>query len=78
MLYRVLDGIMGFSNMLNRWLIETQEKKMLNPELKLTEIAEFITVSINGCTAIYASSRDPGIWKHTISQLTYYIDSLKK
>ena len=77
-LNRVIDGIMGFSNMLYRWLMEAQEKKRLKSGLALNEIAEFITISVNGCTALYASSHDPESWKLTLSQLKYYIQSLKK
>jgi TetR/AcrR family transcriptional repressor of nem operon len=75
---RVLDGVMGFSNMLNQWLLEAQEKQMPKSGLDLKDIAKFITVSINGCTTIYASSRDPAIWKLTNSQLKFYINSLKR
>lgn len=77
-LNRVIDGIIGFSNMLHRWLLEAQEKNRLKSGLALNEIADFITISVNGCTALYASTRDPVSWKLTLSQLRYYIHSLEK
>ena len=73
----VLQGISGFSTMINNWLKEADEKGMLKPGLNLTEIAQFIIVSINGCAALYASTRDPKIWKLTLTQLNSYIDGLK-
>ena len=73
----VLQGISGFSTMINNWLKEADEKGMLKPGLNLTEIAQFIIVSINGCAALYASTRDPKIWKLTLTQLNSYINGLK-
>ncbi|MCD4678313.1 MAG: TetR/AcrR family transcriptional regulator [Desulfobacula sp.] len=74
----ILKGITGFSNVITRWLKEAHEKEMLKPGLNFNEIANFIIVSINGCAALYPSSRDPEIWKLTLKQLNYYINGLKK
>lgn len=74
----VLDGIIGFSKVISRWLKEAHEKDMLKPGLNLNEIASFIVVSINGCAALYISIRDPEIWRLTLTQLNYYINELKK
>ena len=75
---RILQGIIGFSEVITRWLKEAHEKNMLKPGLNFNEIAKFIVVSINGCAALYPSIRDPEIWKLTLRQINYYINELKK
>jgi hypothetical protein len=50
---------------------------MLKPGLNFNEIAKFIVVAINGCAALYPSTRDPEIWKLTLKQINYYINGLK-
>jgi AcrR family transcriptional regulator len=74
----ILKGIVGFSNVIARWLKEANAKNLLKPGLNFDEISKFIVVSINGCAALYISTRDPEIWKLTLTQLGYYIDGLKK
>ncbi len=73
----ILKGIIGFSEVITMWLKEAYEKKMLKPGLNFNEIAKFIVVSINGCAALYPSTRDPEIWKLTLKQIKYYINGLK-
>ena len=75
---RILKGIMGFSGVIIRWLQEAKEKNILKSGLHFEEIAKFIIVSINGCAALYASTRDPEIWKLTLTQLNYYVDGLRQ
>jgi len=74
----ILKGIIGFSEVITLWLKEAHEKNMLKPRLNFNEIAKFIVVSINGCAALYPSTRDPEIWKLTLRQINYYINELKK
>ena len=74
----ILKGIIGFSEVITLWLKEAYEKNMLKPGLNFNEIAKFIVVSINGCAALYPSTRDPEIWKLTLRQINYYINELKK
>lgn len=74
----ILKGIIGFSEVITLWLKEAHEKNMLKPGLNFNEIAKFIVVSINGCAALYPSTRDPEIWKLTLKQINYYINGLKK
>jgi len=57
----ILKGIIGFSEVITLWLKEAHEKNMLKPGLNFNEIAKFIIVSINGCAALYPSTRDPEI-----------------
>ncbi|MBW2250736.1 MAG: TetR/AcrR family transcriptional regulator [Deltaproteobacteria bacterium] len=73
----ILKGIIGFSEVITLWLKEAYEKNMLKPGLNFNEIAKFIVVSINGCAALYPSTRDPEIWKLTLRQIKYYINGLK-
>ncbi len=73
----ILKGIIGFSEVITLWLKEAHEKNMLKPGLNFNEIAKFIVVSINGCAALYPSTRDPEIWKLTLRQINYYINGLK-
>jgi len=73
----ILKGIIGFSEVITIWLKEAHEKNMLKPGLNFNEIAKFIVVSINGCAALYPSTRDPEIWKLTLRQIKYYINGLK-
>lgn len=74
---RVLDGMMGFAEVIRGWLDEAKGKNLVRPDLDTRETARFIVVSISGCSALYASSRDPGIWKTTLTQLHHFIEGLK-
>jgi len=73
----ILKGIIGFSEVITLWLKEAYEKNMLKPGLNFNEIAKFIVVAINGCAALYPSTRDPEIWNLTLKQINYYINGLK-
>jgi len=73
----ILKGIIGFSEVITLWLKEANEKNMLKPGLNFNEIAKFIVVAINGCAALYPSTRDPETWKLTLRQINYYINELK-
>ena len=73
----ILKGIIGFSEVITLWLKEAYEKNMLKPGLNFNEISKFIVVAINGCAALYPSTRDPEIWKLTLKQIKYYINGLK-
>ena len=73
----ILKGIIGFSEVITLWLKEANEKNMIKPGLNFNEIAKFIVVAINGCAALYPSTRDPEIWKLTLRQINYYINGLK-
>lgn len=75
---KVLDGILGFSRLIRQWLKEADARGMLKPDLDLDDVAGFIVTNLNGCAAIYASSRDPEIIRLNISQLHHYLDQLEK
>lgn len=74
----VLKGFKSFIKLLRLWLAEAEEKGMLKAGLELDEIANFIVISLNGAAPIYAASKDPAVWRQTMSQLHFYIESLKK
>lgn len=75
---KVLEGFRKFSDLLCRWLGEAECKGMLKDGLDLCETANFIVIALNGAVPLYASSRDPAVWKQTISQLHLYIRALRK
>ena len=74
----ILRGFVRFSRLLRSWLKEADQKGMLKHGLNYKEISNFIVISLNGASALYAASRDPMIWKFTITQLRFYINQLKK
>ncbi|CCK81345.1 hypothetical protein [Desulfobacula toluolica] len=55
-----------------------QRKNMLKPGLDLNETAQFIVVTISGCSALYASTHDPRIWNFILAQLNWFMNGLKK
>ena len=75
---RVLEGFKKFSGLLCRWLREAECKGMLKDGLNLCETANFIVISLNGAVPLYASGKDPAVWKQTISQLHLYIRTLRR
>lgn len=74
----ILRGFVRFSRLLRLWLEEAEAEGILKEGLDLKEIANFIVISVNGAAPLYAASRDPMIWKQTISQLHHYIGQLRR
>ncbi|MBU0767490.1 MAG: TetR/AcrR family transcriptional regulator [Proteobacteria bacterium] len=74
----ILKGFVKFSGLIRDWLKEADQKEMLKDGLDLDEIAHFIVISLNGAAPLYAATRDPRVWKQTISQLHYYINQLRR
>ena len=75
---QVLQGFKSFTDLLHSWLEEAEEKGMLQDGLDLYEVANFIVISINGAGPLYSSSKNPDVWKQTMSQLRLYLTQLKK
>jgi len=75
---RVLEGFKGFAALLHLWLEEAAQQGLLKDGLNLPEIANFMVISLNGAAPLYASSQDPAVWKQTMAQLYFYINSLRK
>jgi hypothetical protein len=74
----VLAGFKGFAERLRLWLEEADRQGMLKEGLNLDEIANFLVTALNGAAPLYAASKDPAVWRHTLAQLRYYIKSLRK
>ena len=71
-------GFVNFSRLLQNWFAEADQEGLLKPGLNFREIADFLIISLNGAATLYSASRDPHIWKQTITQLGFYIDQLKQ
>jgi TetR/AcrR family transcriptional repressor of nem operon len=74
----VLEGFKGFTELLRLWLEEAGQQGLLQDGLNHQGIANFIVVALNGAAPLYAASQDPAVWQHTLSQLRFYIESLRK
>ncbi len=74
----ILEGFQGFAALLHRWLEEAEQKGMLREGINLQEIANFIVISLNGAAPLYAAGKDPAVWRRTLAQLRFYLNSLKK
>ena len=75
---QVLQGFISFTELLHSWLEEAEQKGILKDGLDLYEVANFIVISINGAGPLYSSSKDPAVWKQTLSQLHLHINCLRK
>ena len=75
---QVMNGMLGFSELLKKWLIEAEEKQMLKPEVKIDQISSFLLIALSGCAALYAASKDLSIVNITVSQCINYIEQLRK
>jgi TetR/AcrR family transcriptional repressor of nem operon len=74
----VLAGFKSFAGRLRLWLTEAEQQGMLKDGLSLDEIADFLVVALNGAAPLYAASQEPAVWQHTMAQLHFYINSLRK
>lgn len=75
---QILRGFVRLSGLSRAWLEEADQKGMLQENLDLKEIANFIIISLNGAAALYTSSHDRSVLEQTIRQLRLYISHLKK
>jgi AcrR family transcriptional regulator len=75
---QILRGFVRLSGLLRSWLAEAEQNGMLQENLDLKEVANFIIISLNGAAALYISSRDRNILDQTVLQLRFYINQLKK
>ena len=75
---QILRGFVRLSGLLRNWLEEADQKGVLQENLDLKEVANFIIISLNGAAALYISSRDRNILDQTVRQLKFYINQLKK
>ncbi|MFC1882827.1 TetR/AcrR family transcriptional regulator [Thermodesulfobacteriota bacterium] len=75
---QILRGFVRLSGLLRSWLEEADQKGVLQENLDLKQVANFIIISLNGAAALYISSRDRNILDQTVRQLKFYINQLKK
>ena len=75
---QILGGFVKFSRLLARWLEASDQEGLLREGLDFREIANFIVITLNGAATLYTASRDPDIWRQTITQLRFYINGLKR
>jgi TetR/AcrR family transcriptional regulator, transcriptional repressor for nem operon len=74
----VLAGFTGFAALLRRWLEEAAHKGMIKEGLNLDEVANFMVISLNGAAPLYAASKDPAVWQHTLSQIRFYTRCIRR
>lgn len=74
---QVWNGFDGAASLLTSWLEEAEKKGILKQGINLEETSKFIIISLNGAAALYAPTRDPQVWKHTINQLHTFIRQLR-
>jgi TetR/AcrR family transcriptional repressor of nem operon len=74
----VLAGFTGFAELLRRWLEEAAGQGMIKEGLNLREVANFMVISVNGAAPLYAASKDPAVWQHTLSQIRFYTNSIRR
>jgi len=74
----LLQGFERLGGLLCAWLEQADQQGLLKDNLNFKAIASYIIISLNGAAALYAADRDPAILDHTVSQLHFYIQQLKK
>jgi TetR/AcrR family transcriptional repressor of nem operon len=74
----VLAGFTGFAGLLRRWLEEAAGQGLIKEGVNLNEVANFMVISLNGAAPLYAASKDPAVWQHTLAQMRYYNQSLRR
>ncbi len=70
---RILQGFESVARLIAKWLREAEKKGLIISGLDHEEISGYILISLNGAAALYAATKDPLIWKRTISQLHLYL-----
>jgi AcrR family transcriptional regulator len=74
----ILQGFSQLSEMLESWIDEAIQNGLFKEKINAKALGSFIVTSFYGTSALYAASRDPEIWKQTMTQLLCYLDSLKQ
>ncbi len=74
----VLQGFQSFSALLRQWLAEAEQQGLLQEGLNLDAVANFLMISLNGVAPLYAASKDPAVWRQTLAQLRFYLQTLRK
>ncbi len=74
----VLKGFTRYSKMIESWIDEAVELGIIEGNINSKEVGSFIVSSFYGTTVIYTASKDRQILLQTVSQLQFYLESLKK
>lgn len=75
---RVWASYRRTADVLAMWLDEADRKEILKAGMDRREISRFLLVSLNGAAALYTPTKDPAIWKDTVSQLRSYVRQLRR
>ncbi|MBI5576331.1 MAG: TetR family transcriptional regulator [Deltaproteobacteria bacterium] len=74
---RIRSGFMEFAGLLAAWMEAAERKGLLKKGVNHKEVADFIVISMNGASALYASSRDRRFLKETSNQLRAYLRQMR-
>jgi len=74
----ILRGFVQFARLLEQWLKAATDEGLLKQGLDHKGIANFIVITLNGAAPLYAASREAAILDHTIKQLHFFIQQLRK
>ncbi len=74
----ILKGFKQYAFLIESWIEEAKEKKLINENADSKEAGNFIVSSFYGTTALYAASKEREILHQTVNQLHYFVNSLEK
>jgi AcrR family transcriptional regulator len=73
----ILEGFERYSTLIESWIEEAKMAGIVKENINSGEAGSFIVASFYGTTAMYTASKDHLILQKTISQLHFFIDSLR-
>ncbi len=73
----VLKGFTRYSELIETWIDEAVEQGIIKDSVNSKEVGSFIVSSFYGTTVIYTASKDQQILVQSVSQLRYFLESLK-
>ncbi len=75
---QVLEGFTRYSQLIESWIDEAAELGIIHEDVNSKDVGSFIVSSFYGTTVIYTASKDREILLRTVSQLHFFLESLKK
>ncbi len=73
----VLKGFTRYSEMIESWIDEAVELGLIEDTVNSKEVGSFIVSSFYGTTVIYTASKDQNVLTQTVSQLRFFLESLR-
>lgn len=73
----ILKGFNRYALLIESWLDEAKQKRLVNETVNSKEVGHFIVTSFYGTTAMYTALKDRAVLQYSVNQLNYFIDSLK-